>query len=211
MSNYDAILILGGGVHECGKLPLWVEARLQRALDLEQGEPIITLSVGTTHKPPPLDEHGFPIFESVAAASYLADHGIAPERILVEATSYDTIGNAYFSRVIHVDPAGFRRLLIITSAFHMPRTEAVFRWVYGLDAPARGYELHFEVTPDAGVSVEALEARREKERASLERLRPAMARITTLQELHRWLFGEHGAYAVGVGPERETGRRRDLY
>jgi len=143
MSNYDAILILGGGVHECGKLPLWVEARLQRALDLEQGEPIITLSVGTTHKPPPLDEHGFPIFESVAAASYLADHGIAPERILVEATSYDTIGNAYFSRVIHVDPAGFRRLLIITSAFHMPRTEAVFRWVYGLDAPAGGVRAPF--------------------------------------------------------------------
>ncbi len=48
------------------------------------------------------------------------------ERIWAETASLDTIGNAYFARVIHTDPAGLRRLLVVNSAFHMPRTRMIF-------------------------------------------------------------------------------------
>jgi hypothetical protein len=65
---YDAILIPGGGVREGGLLPSWVRCRLDRALELHRGEFVIALSAGTPHRPPPLDDNGFPIFESVAAA-----------------------------------------------------------------------------------------------------------------------------------------------
>ena len=34
----------------------------------------------------------------------------------------DTIGNAYFLRATHTDPAGWRNLVVITNEFHMPRT-----------------------------------------------------------------------------------------
>ncbi len=209
--NYHAILIPGGGLTDKGELLPWVKARLNRALEIEPGETFITLSAGTTHKPLPRDAEGFPIFESVAAAGYLRLNGVDPQRILTETSSYDTIGNAYFARVIHVQPRGFRRLLVITSAFHLPRTEAVFRWVFGLDAPEGYYDLHFEATPDVGMAEVVLETRKMKERARLAQVEELRGKIRTMAAFHEWLFTEHGAYAVGALPEVEEGEIVDTY
>jgi uncharacterized SAM-binding protein YcdF (DUF218 family) len=195
MSGYDAFLVPGGGLREDGEIPPWVRVRLDRALELRTAEYLIPLSAGTVHKPPPLDAERFPILESIAARTYLVEHGMPADRILPETCSYDTIGNAYFSRVVHVDPAGFRRLLVITSDFHMARTEIIFRWVYGL--PPTGYTLDFETVPDVGIGREALDARIQREATSLEQLRTIIPRIGTLRRLHRWLYTDHGAYAAG--------------
>ncbi len=193
--TYDGILIPGGGLIDADTLPLWVQRRLDRALEIEAGETIITLSAGTTYKPPPLDARGFPISEALASARYLIAHGIDPDRVLIEAVSYDTIGNAYFARVIHTDPAKLCRLHLITSAFHLPRTEAIFRWVFGL-TPNEPYALSFEAVPDDGIEPAALQSRIDKERASLERLQALMPTIRSLGALHRWLYSEHAAYAM---------------
>jgi uncharacterized SAM-binding protein YcdF (DUF218 family) len=111
MPGYDAILVPGGGVREGGLLPSWVRRRLDLAVQVRDASYIVTLSAGTTHRPPPVDTSGYPIFESVAAARYLIAAGVPPDRVLAEAHSYDTIGNAFFSRVVHVDPQGMRNLL----------------------------------------------------------------------------------------------------
>ena len=200
MAEFDAVLIAGGGVREGGKLPPWVAARFDRALAVPGSPFLMPLSAGTTHRPPPLDEQGFPIAEAAAGARYLIEQGADPGRILIEAASLDTIGNAYFSRVIHVIPRGFRRLAVVTSDFHMARTEAVFRWVYGLEGPGVAGTVHFLSTPDTGIGETALRLRIEKERASLESFRAVQARIGSLAELHRWLFAEHAAYAAGTRP-----------
>jgi hypothetical protein len=42
------------------------------------------------------------------------------------------VGNAYFSLSVHALPAGWRRLAVVTSDFHMPRTRALFAGIYGL-------------------------------------------------------------------------------
>jgi hypothetical protein len=118
------------------------------------------------------------------------------ERSCRKTCSLDTIGNAYFSRVMHAAPRGLRRLLTITSAFHMPRAEAVFRWVYGLEGPGGDFVFRFEATADTGLSAAALEARRRKESERMAALPALEARIGTLAELHDWLFSEHRAYAV---------------
>ena len=149
-----------------------------------------------------MDDRGFPISEADVCAGHLRDRGVPDDRILIESCSVDTIGNAYFSRVVHADPMGLRRLHIVTSRFHLERTEAVFRWVYGL--PPDGYRLSFEAVPDDGIGPAALAARREKERAGLAALRPTIERIRTLPALHRWLFFEHGAYR-GIRPDPSDG------
>src|SRR5689334_14924059 len=136
---FDAIIVPGGGVREGGALPKWVQRRFDLALSHWQGEYIICLSAGTTYKPLPRDEQGYPVFESIAGARYLLMNGIPANKILTEASSYDTIGNAYFARTIHTDPLGLRHLLVITSAFHMPRTRAIFEWVFGLSAADSPY------------------------------------------------------------------------
>ena len=206
--TYDVILIPGGGVREGGNLPLWVKERLDCANSLQKGEYILTLSAGTTHKPPPIDHYGFPIFESVAAANYLQSKGINPQKILSETSSYDTIGNAYFSRMIHVEPRGFKKLLIITSNFHLIRTESIFRWVYGLNSESRAYELNFLAVDDVGISTQALQERKEKEQLSLTNFFKIKSQIKNLSTLHQWLFTKHSAYAVGI--EKNTIKNSSL-
>lgn len=190
----DAILIPGGGLLRDGNLPPWVCARFDLALAVHRDELLIPLSAGTTHKAPPLDEGGFPIFESIAGGRYLALHGIPTDRILTENCSYDTIGNAFFSRLIHADPLQLRKILIITSRFHMQRTQITFNWVYGMP-PAR-FSLAFLEAPDEGISSRDLQARMDREKKSVTRLNETVSRIHSLSELHRWLFTEHTAYGV---------------
>ena len=206
--TYDVILIPGGGVREGGNLPPWVKARLDFAISLQKGEYILTLSAGTPHKPPPIDNDGFPIFESVAAANYLQSKGINSQKILIETSSYDTIGNAYFSRMIHVEPRKFKKLLIITSNFHLIRTESIFRWVYGLNSESRAYELNFLAVDDVGISTQALQERKEKERLSLTNFLEVKSQIKNLSTLHQWLFTKHSAYAVGI--EKNTIKNSSL-
>lgn len=210
---YDAILVPGGGIKEKYQLPPWVQSRFDRALEIHQNQYIIALSAGTTHKPPPLDNDGFPIFESVVGANYLIKKGVDPQFILCETASYDTIGNAYFSRVFHVDPRAFKHLLIITSASHIPRTKAIFQWVYGLKSPfgQNDYKLAFEEVPDRGMDEKLLQLRIQKEKKGLENVLRLQEKIRTFEDFHQWLFTEHGAYSASVPPERARGKILHAY
>jgi hypothetical protein len=204
--GYDAILVPGGGLALDGGLPEHVKRRFDLALERESGEPIAPLSAWTAHRPVLLDGDGRQVYESLVGARYLMDRGVKPERIFCESTAYDTIGNAYFSRVQLVDPFGWRRLLIVTSRFHMARTEAIFRWVYSLngiagdaDAPSP-YVLDFAASADDGLSESALTVRRAREEASLRTVKAHRERITSFPALARWLFTEHSMYAALRGP-----------
>ncbi len=200
---YDAILVPGGGVRDSGVLPPWVAARFDRALQVSPfAGYFMPLSQGTPHRPPPLNADGYPITEARAGADYLMRRGVDPARILIEESSFDTIGNAYFTRVIHVIPRALERLLVVTSAFHMPRTEAVFRWVYALDGPGPRCSLDFESVADDGIEPDALAARLAKEAESLAAFQTLPSRIRSLAELHAWMFAEHRSYAAG--PRRPT-------
>lgn len=186
-ADFDAVLIPGGGISETGELPEYVKARFDLALRYRPRF-WIALSAATPHRPPR------PKFESQAGAEYLVAHGAPASQVLTETSSYDTIGNAWFARLLHTEPRGLRRLLVINSEFHIERTEVAFRWVFGA-TPEPGYELHFASSPDAGVTAEGLNERRSKEAAAIVRLREVAGRIHTLEELHGWIYSEHEAYA----------------
>jgi len=187
-------MVPGGGVREDGVLPSWVRRRLDRAIELRGDAYIVALSAGTTYRPPPLYPTGFPICESVAAAKYLLAAGVPRKSILVETQSWDTIGNAFFSRVIHADPLEMNRLLVITSDFHFARTELAFRWVYGLIPADLSRQLDFAAVTDPEMDPAVFVARQEKERQSLESLKSLTKTIATIQEFHCWLFSAHNAY-----------------
>ena len=64
--------------------------------------------------------------EAPVAVKALAALGVAPDRIVAEEQSRNTVENAVFSRLI-ADPKPGERWLLVTSAFHMPRAIATFR------------------------------------------------------------------------------------
>lgn len=212
MEPMDAVLIPGGGLLPTGEVVPWTRARLERAIALTpQPQFFIPLSAGTTHKPPPLDDAGWPILESIAAARYLLSRGIAGARILPETISLDTIGNAYFARIQQVEPLQIRRLHVITSEFHLPRTQAIFEWIFALPPLPTPYRLTFEAVPNVGLADGALQARRDREQASLSQCLNLQTRLTTLAAVHRWLYAEHGAYAIARSPHRLNTTALDTY
>lgn len=204
----DAILVPGGGLTPAGTPHPWVVARLDRALDIHTASPILCLSGFSPHKPPLTDQHGLPVLEGNASARYLLRGGCDPTRILTECCSFDTIGNALFSRLLHAETRGWRRVLIVTSQFHLLRTRAIFETVYQL--PNRHGEriaCEFLGTPDEGLDELILSARREREKDSLSRWHSQVAesRWATLADFHEWLWTHHECHAAGLTPRRADG------
>ena len=213
-TRYDAVIVPGGGLNAAAEPAEWVVARLDAALrhDTETNF-FLVLSRGTTHKPPPLDGAGFPVDEAAASARYLVQHGVAPARILLESWSLDTIGNAAFARLMHADLCGWRHMLVVTSKFHRPRTEVIFDWVFGL--PDGGGRLRrppaqivYEEVPERGLNAEQSATRQQKEAEAIDNLQQkTMASVRNLEELHRFIFVQHGAYRVVTADEAEARER----
>lgn len=124
----DAIVVLGGYMHSPTKSHpaaelnesgdrLWMGAQLFKA----GKAPLVLLSGGTV---PGFGEKLVP--EAEAAKDLLQRWGVPSEAILVETQSRNTHENAIFSRPILLQKNA-RRVLLVTSAFHMPRATAIFR------------------------------------------------------------------------------------
>ena len=98
-------------------------AQLYQEAALAGHAPVIVCNGGgTTHKPKYVNDAGYSVPEAVLMAQELQRrHRVAAEHIYAEGYSDDTVGNAFFARVMHVDPAGWRTLVIVTSAFQMAR------------------------------------------------------------------------------------------
>ncbi len=240
LKNLDAILVLGGGAPESLEVPpMYVQRRADDAakvvqqhkklerkgktkLTLDTHLPILCLSAGTAHLPQVLSPDGLPIWESTSCAAYLAkQHGLT-ENVFVETTSYDTIGNAFFTRTSHTDVNGWRRLLVITNEFHINRTAAIFDWIFvecSRHDEMKGkpkkqdlnpYEMYYLSSPNVGLSEEAIAARREREEQSAIHVREHLSKTyTTLSQLWGFLNRDHALYTASKLIERGRGSGND--
>lgn len=199
--------------------------------------PITLLGAGTPHKPPVIrQETNHILHESTAYADYLIKHhSISPTDLLKESASYDTVGNAYFSLTMHAIPAGWSKLAIVTSEFHMLRTRATFDFVYnlavdqglllmcrnegkernsdGISTDDNGHkkvlqlELEYHAVSDQGLfDQEILQARSIKETAAVDTWHNNMKSIKTMKQLHAWIFATHLCYSASRQDEFGPGR-----
>lgn len=121
----DAIIVLGG----------FIESRAGGAVpfNLNDNADRLTAAASLAHRYP-----GVPVVVSegandpadtpgaVYAADWLASVGVPRDQIVVEPRAQSTWDNAVFSKaLIHPKPDG--RYLVVTSAWHMPRSLAIFR------------------------------------------------------------------------------------
>ena len=132
----QAIVVLGGYLHSPNALHRDADLkdagdRLFEGLRLYRAgkAPLIVLTGGNISF---LGKDELP--EAAAARDVLIEWGVPAAAIVVEDQSRNTEENAsYTRRIVHA--RGIRRILLVTSAFHMPRARAVFR------------KTGFEVTP----------------------------------------------------------------
>ena len=202
------------------------EAGMQQSVNsndiMADKKPCIVISGGgSPHGLPVIGDSGQVVHEGTAYAEYLMEHhGIPASMIFKESSSYDTVGNAYFSAVIHTFPRKWENVAVITSSFHMPRSKAIFETVYRLaaatfdcgghdDVNRRGVNLVFLSASDDGLfSEDILQARIEKEMDSKRKWEGNTGRMTTLTEFHEWMYQTHLCYAVSR--QGEFGRQDDL-
>jgi uncharacterized SAM-binding protein YcdF (DUF218 family) len=96
-----------------------------------------------------------PVPEAPVAGDLLEDFGTAPSRIVLEGESRTTFENAVFTRNL-ISPKPGERWLLVTSAFHMPRSIGAFRKAgfeveaYPVDWRTRGWR--DSLTPFATLS-----------------------------------------------------------
>jgi uncharacterized SAM-binding protein YcdF (DUF218 family) len=138
MPPAQAIVVLGGSLHSPNRLHqqsalLEASDRELRAVRLYKAgkAPLILASGGGFHV-----TAGRPA-ESYAMSALMKEWGVPQQAILIEDRSTNTRENALFSFEI-LNARQIRRILLVTSASHMPRAAAAFRKV-GFDvipAPA---------------------------------------------------------------------------
>ncbi len=88
--------------------------------------------------------------DTTATVRFVANEGIAPARILLEQKSRSTHENAVYARAL-VRPAAGETWVLVTSAYHMPRSVGAFRAAGWRVIP---YPVDFSIDPrtDLGAS-----------------------------------------------------------
>ncbi len=126
---YDVVVVLGGvadlaAMRESGQIELTeaVDRISQAAILLRTGKAKVALLSGGIVFPRP----GDPPSESEVLATWFGEQGIAPDRLVVEGKSRNTRENATESAAI-IAAHGWKRVLLVTSAWHVPRALGCFR------------------------------------------------------------------------------------
>ncbi|RAU20131.1 YdcF family protein [Paramagnetospirillum kuznetsovii] len=116
--NFDAAIVLGAMILSDGSPSPALARRVARAVALARSGRVghLLMTGGPVRHPKP-ESH---VMRDMAVAA-----GIAPDRIVTEEASVNTIGNARLCRPI-VAQRGWRRLLLVTDACHIPRSLYVF-------------------------------------------------------------------------------------
>ncbi|MBU3905284.1 MAG: YdcF family protein [Nanoarchaeota archaeon] len=127
----DAIVILGSQVKQDGSIDDFMKFRLDKGIEIfnENIASYLIMSgkYGFLSKEKP------PITEAEAMKKYAIEHDIPEDKLLLEDQSKDTIGNAYFTKIKYLKPRNWNKLVIVTSDFHLKRTEYVFNKILGAD------------------------------------------------------------------------------
>lgn len=149
--HIDGIVVLGGGFEGAINLARggfelnsggdrFVEAALL-AKRFPEAKVLISGGTGTVM----LDGEG----DADTAVRFLAAFGIARERLIIENRSRNTAENAEFSKQM-ANPQPGQNWLLVTSAFHMPRSVGLFRKV---GFPVIPWPSDYRTSGDEGVGL----------------------------------------------------------
>lgn len=124
LNSLDVIAIYGYGLTDKGEIPRILENRLLKGLELSQAFPeakvIVSGGAVTT-----------PFNEAEAMTSFLIEHGVSKERIIMEPLAKDTVGNSVMIAPI-LKESRFENCSVVTSVTHLP--QAILSLIGALDS-----------------------------------------------------------------------------
>ena len=123
--NTQTILVLSGGVSRSGRLPHFVRLRLDEAY--KQYHAGIAPTITVTGKWSYLLEKNPDTTEADAMKAYLTKLGIPEHAIFTETESFDLISSILCTYRKFIKPRRWKRIIVISSAFHEERVKYVWR------------------------------------------------------------------------------------
>ena len=128
--NYDAIIVLGAQVNPDGTPNVQLSWRLDTAFEAWQQKAVPLVVCGAQGKDEPLPE-------AEAMAVYLIGKGVPEQDILKDPDSFNTNQNLRNAAKLLSSMPDIRRVLIVTSDYHVPRALALAEDL-GFDACGMG-------------------------------------------------------------------------
>ena len=129
--DYDAVIVLGAQVKPDGEPSVQLAWRLDQAAEVWKKKQVPVVVCGAKGK----DE---PEAEAAVMKRYLENKGVSGEMILTDPDSYNTEQNiAHAKRLLEEYSASVRKVIIVTSDYHVPRAMALAEDL-GLDASGIG-------------------------------------------------------------------------
>lgn len=128
MSNSpDAVIVLANHMDTKGVLNKESSARVKKAVEVFNATKSKNLvTCGWAYRPD-CDIAIADAFKSTLISKFK----INPQSIITEINSRDTVGDAFFTKINHAIPRSWRHLCIVTSDYHVKRTEKIFKFIYG--------------------------------------------------------------------------------
>lgn len=164
MQKADAIVVLGGGINGDSTLPLFTQQRAETGANLyKQG--LASYLVLSGKHPHGWDDKKPHKTEAQVMQEYIVGLGINVEQIILEADSTSTVGNALHTKLDVLVPRNWNDVIVVTSDFHVARTEYIFRKVLG-----QGYIMKFVEAP-SGLTGQDLHARLDSEQRAMRALK----------------------------------------
>jgi uncharacterized SAM-binding protein YcdF (DUF218 family) len=74
--------------------------------------------------------------DSIAAAFkeyIISTHEVDSASILLEENSRDTVGDAFFTKINLATPLDLKKIIVVTSGYHIDRVKEIFNFIYGED------------------------------------------------------------------------------
>lgn len=186
--KFDALAILAGGINKEGILSGDTINRLNKGLELFRKQNFKKVIVSGRFSF--LYDYVPTKTEAKAMIEYLSEKGIPKEKLILEDKSRDTIGNAYFVKGI-LKKNGWKKIIIVTSDFHIDRTKYIFKKVFG-----KGFKINF-VKAGSDLSKEELEKVSKKEMKALNLTKQWLDKIENGndKQLKDFLYSRHPAYS----------------
>lgn len=206
----NLILVLLNGINK-NNLTESSTLRLNKAIDISSPKHIFITSTAYTVNKKIYLENGLPLTEAYIAAQFLQKKGVSKKNILTEQFSHDTIGNAYLSKLIHIDVLKPNKLTVVTSQFHMDRVKLIFNWIYFELYESLELSIEYVTASNPNFTKTQEKAILDREVNSIKNLNRLRNDINNLNKFHYWFFHEHEAYSYFKKPKKVNSIIKSIY
>ena len=104
------------------------------------------------------------------------------------------IGNAWFATTLFLIPNHWKNIVLITSDFHIERSQLVFKDIMKL-CLTEHHTIQCIATPTMSMDKEVLSLRMSREAKSRENWKNTMNDIHTMSDFAKWFYLKHDAYS----------------